>query len=47
MQGSSVAISADGNTVIAGGSGDNSYFGAAWVFIASACAPSITEQPQS
>ncbi len=31
-QGNSVAISADGNTAIAGGSGDNSGMGAAWVF---------------
>ncbi|KZL17217.1 hypothetical protein PsAD2_03204 [Pseudovibrio axinellae] len=30
--GTSVAISADGNTVIAGGSGDNGLVGAAWVF---------------
>ena len=31
-QGSSVAISADGNTAIVGGSGDTGGFGAAWVF---------------
>jgi len=31
-QGSSVALSADGNTAIVGGSGDNHDFGAAWVF---------------
>ncbi|MFI5142495.1 MAG: leucine-rich repeat domain-containing protein [Thermoanaerobaculales bacterium] len=31
-QGISVAISADGNTAIVGGYGDNSYAGAAWVF---------------
>jgi hypothetical protein len=31
-QGSSVALSADGNTAIVGGSGDNSGIGAAWVF---------------
>ncbi|MCV0426845.1 MAG: hypothetical protein K5905_15400 [Roseibium sp.] len=30
--GTSVAISADGNTVIAGGSGDNNSIGAAWIF---------------
>jgi hypothetical protein len=30
--GTSVAISADGNTVIAGGPGDNSLVGAAWIF---------------
>ncbi|MFI5165188.1 MAG: WD40 repeat domain-containing protein [Thermoanaerobaculales bacterium] len=33
-QGSSVAISADGNTAIVGGWSDNSYAGAAWVFAA-------------
>jgi hypothetical protein len=32
-QGWSVALSADGNTAIVGGSGDNSRTGAAWVFI--------------
>jgi len=31
-QGSSVALSADGNTAIIGGPGDNSYTGAAWVY---------------
>jgi Divergent InlB B-repeat domain/FG-GAP repeat len=31
-QGSSVALSADGNTAIVGGSGDNSGIGAAWVY---------------
>jgi uncharacterized protein (TIGR03437 family) len=31
-QGGSVALSADGNTAIAGGSGDNGCVGAAWVF---------------
>ena len=31
-QGSSVALSADGNTVIVGGLGDNSHTGAAWVY---------------
>ena len=31
-QANSVAVSADGNTVILGGSGDNSQLGAAWVF---------------
>jgi hypothetical protein len=31
-QGYSVALSADGNTAIVGGAGDNSTFGAAWVF---------------
>ncbi len=34
-QGISVAISADGTTAIVGGWGDNSYTGAAWVFVAS------------
>jgi hypothetical protein len=32
LQGASVALSADGNTAIVGGEGDNSYAGAAWVF---------------
>jgi len=32
FQGSSVAVSADGNTLIEGGSGDNDDVGAAWVF---------------
>jgi hypothetical protein len=32
LQGSSVAVSADGNTAIVGGAGDNAYVGAAWVF---------------
>jgi hypothetical protein len=31
-QGSSVSLSADGNTAIVGGIGDNGYVGAAWVF---------------
>ena len=31
-QGTSVALSADGNTALVGGTGDNSYIGAAWVF---------------
>ena len=31
-QGSSVSLSADGNTAIVGGSSDNNYIGAAWVF---------------
>ncbi len=47
-QGSSVAISADGNTAIFGGLGDNSYAGGAWVFVATACAaPSLAIEPQS
>jgi hypothetical protein len=32
QQGRSVALSADGNTVIVGGQADNSFIGAAWVF---------------
>jgi len=32
-QGYSVAISADGNTIIEGGIGDNGFTGAAWIFI--------------
>ena len=32
QQGSSVALSADGNTAIVGGLADNSFAGAAWVF---------------
>jgi gliding motility-associated-like protein len=35
QQGVSVAISADGNTVIFGGHSDNSHVGAAWVFVRS------------
>jgi hypothetical protein len=43
-----VAISADGTTVIAGGSTDDAMTGAAWVFVAGACAPpSIVLPPQS
>jgi Divergent InlB B-repeat domain/Viral BACON domain len=34
-QGTSVALSADGNTAIVGGGGDNSSVGAAWVYIRS------------
>jgi hypothetical protein len=33
FQGQSVALSADGNTAILGAFGDNSYIGAAWVFV--------------
>jgi FG-GAP repeat len=32
QQGSSVSLSADGNTAIVGGGGDNSFIGAAWVY---------------
>ena len=32
-QGSSVALSAAGNTAVIGGRADNSYTGAAWVFV--------------
>src|SRR5664280_2044954 len=47
-QGTSVAISADGNTAIVGAPRDNSNTGAVWVFAANGCdAPSITVQPQS
>ena len=35
-QGQSVALSADGNTAIVGGPGDNSQIGAAWVYPAAA-----------
>jgi Secretion system C-terminal sorting domain len=34
-QGSSVSVSADGNTLIEGGDGDNSFIGAAWIFVRS------------
>ncbi len=39
LQGSSVAISADGNTIIEGGPDDNGNIGAAWVFIRQAALP--------
>ena len=43
-----VAISADGTTVIAGGSYDDAKAGAAWVFATPGCTPpAITAQPQS
>lgn len=32
QQGMSVSLSADGNTAIVGGKGDNSYMGAAWIY---------------
>ncbi len=35
-QGASVAVSADGNTAVVGGGGDNSYAGAAWIYTRSA-----------
>ena len=38
-QGSSVAVSADGSTVIVGGAADNLGAGAAWVFVADGCEP--------
>ena len=42
-----VAVSADGTTVIAGGSYDDSKAGAAWVFVTPGCTPpAITAQPQ-
>ncbi|MHA4875617.1 hypothetical protein, partial [Enterococcus faecium] len=31
-QGFSISLSADGNTAIVGGNGDNGYAGAAWVY---------------
>jgi hypothetical protein len=43
-----VSISADGTTVIAGGSHDDAQAGAAWVFVSGACAPpTIVLPPQS
>jgi hypothetical protein len=33
QQGNSVALSTDGATMLVGGSGDNSFYGAAWVFM--------------
>src|ERR1700683_5560493 len=33
QQGNSIALSADGNTAVVGGFADNSYTGAAWVFV--------------
>jgi Secretion system C-terminal sorting domain/FG-GAP repeat len=35
LQGGAVSISADGNTVLVGGHGDNGFKGAAWVFVRS------------
>ena len=49
-QGYSVSLSADGNTAIVGGYGDNTNVGAAWVFTNSApvvIPPTITTQPVS
>jgi hypothetical protein len=31
-QGTSVSLSADGNTALIGGAGDNGFIGAAWIF---------------
>ena len=45
-QGTAVAISADGSTVVVGGP-QQPWTGAAWVFVSPACAPSITLQPRS
>jgi hypothetical protein len=43
-----VATSADGTTVIAGGSYDDSMAGAVWVFVAAGCTPpAIIAQPQN
>jgi hypothetical protein len=36
QQGAAVSLSADGNTAIIGGNGDNDFIGAAWVFTRSA-----------
>jgi hypothetical protein len=48
QQGTSVALSADGNTAIVGGPGDNSYAGAVWIFTApSHIAGSLTANPSS
>ncbi|MDD3321130.1 MAG: IPT/TIG domain-containing protein [Paludibacter sp.] len=41
-QASSVSLSADGNTALVGGSGDNSELGASWVFIPVVAASSVT-----
>jgi antibiotic biosynthesis monooxygenase (ABM) superfamily enzyme len=46
--GCSVALSADGNTAIVGGYGDNNNTGAAWVFVAHSTAPvGLTALPAS
>jgi PKD repeat protein len=48
FQGSSVALSADGNTAVVGGPFDNSYAGAVWIFTApSQIAGSLTATPTS
>ncbi|WP_295648926.1 gliding motility-associated C-terminal domain-containing protein [uncultured Mucilaginibacter sp.] len=44
LQGESVAVSADGNTLIVGGTGDNVNTGAAWAFT-DALSPIVTTQP--
>ena len=47
FQGSSVALSDDGNTAIVGGHGDNSNAGAAWVFLQPASTQSTSTQSQT
>jgi uncharacterized protein (TIGR03437 family) len=42
QQGRSVALSADGNTAVVGGSGDNGSVGAAWVFVNPTPMPTLT-----
>ena len=44
LQGESVAVSADGNTLVVGGTGDNVNTGAAWAFT-DALSPIVTTQP--
>jgi hypothetical protein len=44
-QGSSVALSADGNTAMVGGPCDNNYIGAAWVFVAVPGGPVVSTSP--
>jgi hypothetical protein len=41
-QGYSVALSADGNTAVVGGPGDNGSVGAAWVFVGGTAPPTVT-----
>jgi hypothetical protein len=44
-QGTSVAISDDGDTAVLGGTSDNSGVGAAWVFVSSATQLALVQQP--
>ena len=47
-QGTSVSLSADGNTAMVGGPYDNNVGGAAWVYVALPCtAPTISTQPNN